>query len=110
METMRAKLFKNGGSQAVRLPQEVRFPEGATEVLVRREGRRVILEPADEWPEEFLAMLGTWAEDLPRWPQEPLQESRAFREEADPARPRPRASTAKKASKSASRGAGRKAA
>ena len=33
----------NGGSQAVRLPKEFRF-EGA-EVVVRREGKRVILEP-----------------------------------------------------------------
>ncbi len=39
----RARLFMNGGSQAVRLPKEFRF-EG-TEVLVRREGKRVILEP-----------------------------------------------------------------
>ena len=39
----RARLFMNGGSQAVRLPKEFRF-EGA-EVVVRREGKRVILEP-----------------------------------------------------------------
>lgn len=39
----RAKLFKHGGSQAVRLPKEFRF-EGE-EVEVRRDGDRVILEP-----------------------------------------------------------------
>lgn len=39
----RAKLFMHGGSQAVRLPKAFRF-EG-TEVEVRREGDRVILEP-----------------------------------------------------------------
>jgi antitoxin VapB len=38
-----AKLFKSGRSQAVRLPKEFRF-EG-TEVRIRREGARVILEP-----------------------------------------------------------------
>jgi antitoxin VapB len=38
-----AKLFKHGGSQAVRLPKAFRF-EG-TEVTVRREGDAVILEP-----------------------------------------------------------------
>lgn len=40
-----AKIFWNGRSQAVRLPKEFRF-EG-TEVRIRREGRRVILTPAD---------------------------------------------------------------
>lgn len=39
----RAKLFKHGGSQAVRLPKEFRF-EG-DEVEVRKEGNRVVLEP-----------------------------------------------------------------
>lgn len=39
-----AKLFKSGGSQAVRLPKEYRFPD-AEEVVIYRQGRRVILEP-----------------------------------------------------------------
>jgi antitoxin VapB len=39
----RAKLFDNGGSQAVRLPREFRF-EGK-EVSIRRQGDAVILEP-----------------------------------------------------------------
>lgn len=69
MRAMRAKLFPNGGSQAVRLPRECRFPEGQSEVLVHREGSRVILEPVDEWPESFRACLGAWEEDIPRLPQ-----------------------------------------
>ena len=40
----RAKLFKSGGSQAVQLPKEYRF-HGSEEVLIYRQGRRVILEP-----------------------------------------------------------------
>ena len=36
------------------------------EVLVRREGRRVILEPADEWSPEFRACLGSVSEAIPR--------------------------------------------
>jgi virulence-associated protein VagC len=64
--TQRAKLFQNGGSQAVRLPQSCRFPEGATEVVVRREGNRIILEPADEWPDDFRDLAGAWTEDIPR--------------------------------------------
>jgi antitoxin VapB len=39
-----AKLFANGGSQAVRLPREFRF-EGS-EVRIRRFGLGVLLEPA----------------------------------------------------------------
>jgi antitoxin VapB len=62
----RAKIFQNGGSQAVRLPKSCRFEEGQDEVIVRRVGRQVILEPADEWTAEFLACLGGWDEDIPR--------------------------------------------
>ncbi|MEA2696947.1 MAG: hypothetical protein QOI66_1218 [Myxococcales bacterium] len=62
----RAKIFQNGGSQAVRLPKSCRFSDDQDEVIVRRVGRQVILEPADEWSPEFLACLGAWHEDIPR--------------------------------------------
>ena len=43
-----AKIFKSGGSQAVRLPKEYRF-EGI-EVRIRRQGSAVILEPMpNDW-------------------------------------------------------------
>ena len=64
----RAKIFQNGGSQAVRLPKSCRFSDDLDEVIVRRRGKQVILEPADEWPAEFLACLGAWKEDIPRPP------------------------------------------
>ncbi len=44
---LRAKLFRNGSSQAVRLPKEFRFP--GTEVLIRREGKAVVLEPVEKF-------------------------------------------------------------
>ena len=69
MEPKRAKLFQNGGSQAVRLPKECRFV-AQHEVLVRREGRRVILEPADEWSDDFRTSLGSWPHEIPR-PDQP---------------------------------------
>ena len=52
MESL-AKLFKNGRSQAVRLPKEFRF-EG-TEVRIRKQGEKVILEPVkrSKWPDGF---------------------------------------------------------
>lgn len=54
---LRAKLFWNGRSQAVRLPKEFRF-EG-DEVQIRREGNAVILEPVArrEWPEGFFESI-----------------------------------------------------
>ena len=72
MKTARAKLFRNGGSQAVRLPKEFRF-DGPGEVLVRREGRRVILEVADEWSVKFRACLGAWPGEIPRPQQKRLR-------------------------------------
>jgi antitoxin VapB len=75
MKTARAKLFRNGGSQAVRLPKDCRFA-AQREVLVRREGHRVILEPADEWSDKFRACLGAWSEDIPRPEQRQLQDIR----------------------------------
>ena len=75
MNGARAKLFQNGGSQAVRLPKVCRFPEGH-EVLARREGRRVSLEPADEWPDEFRACLGAWRGEIPRPAQRPVRDHR----------------------------------
>jgi antitoxin VapB len=65
----RAKLFKSGGSQAVRLPKEFRFQD-AEEVLIYRQGRRVILEPVKRsWSRRFLALAGS-AQDFP-YPEEP---------------------------------------
>jgi antitoxin VapB len=65
----RAKLFKSGGSQAVRLPKEYRFQD-AEEVLIYRQGRRVVLEPVQRgWSRKFLALAGS-APDFP-YPEEP---------------------------------------
>jgi virulence-associated protein VagC len=55
---------KPGGSP----PPSCRFPEDATEVVVRREGNRIILEPVDEWPDDFRDLVGAWTEDIPRPP------------------------------------------
>jgi antitoxin VapB len=68
----RAKIFRNGGSQAVRLPKSCRFRDDQEEVFVRREGRQVILEPADEWTRDFLDCLGAWHDDIPRPASRPI--------------------------------------
>jgi virulence-associated protein VagC len=53
-----AKLFRNGRSQAVRLPKEFRF-EGE-EVSIRREGDSVVLEPLKRrsWPKGYWRSWG----------------------------------------------------
>jgi len=51
--TATAKLFMHGRSQAVRLPKEFRF-EGS-EVNVRKDGDRVILEPIKKPPIDIAA-------------------------------------------------------
>lgn len=75
MKAARAKLFQNGGSQAVRLPKECRFANQG-EVVVHREGRRVILEAPDEWSDEFRACLGAWTDKIPRPKQKRVRDLR----------------------------------
>ena len=50
-----AKLFKHGGSQAVRLPKDFRL--AGTEVRVRRLGRGVLLEPMEPNVEDIKAIF-----------------------------------------------------
>ena len=53
-----ARVFKSGGSQAVRLPREFRFE--ATKVLIHREGGKIVLEsPRPKWSDAFLALGGS---------------------------------------------------
>ena len=56
-----ASLFRNGRNQAVRIPREFEF-EG-TEVLMRKEGDRLILTPIRK--NRLLELLASW---------EPLEE------------------------------------
>jgi len=66
---LRAKIVTADGEQVVRLPEEYRF-EGQEEVLIYREGRRVVLEPERRrWSRGFLDLAGS-APDFPH-PDEP---------------------------------------
>jgi len=63
MSAKRAKVFRSGGSQAVRLPKEYRFE--VKEVLIHREGGRIILEAERKgWSARFLELAGC-APDFP---------------------------------------------
>ena len=47
-----ARVFMNGRSQAVRLPKEFRFD--SDRVVIRREGRNVVLSPMfEDWDDYF---------------------------------------------------------
>ena len=77
MSAKRGRVFWTGRSQAVRLPKEFRF-EGDS-VVVRREGKAVILEPADEWPEGYVASFAGVPDDFER----PVQRKLERREKLD---------------------------
>lgn len=61
--TKTAKLFRNGRSQAVRLPREFRFQ--GNEVRVRQIGDAVLLEP-------IISDTHKWFEELDRFKSEPF--------------------------------------
>ena len=58
---MTAKIFENGGSQAVRLPKEYRFD--VNEVAVNKIGNIVLLSPKlDKW-ESVLQAIDMFSDD-----------------------------------------------
>jgi antitoxin VapB len=57
-----AKLFANGGSQAVRLPKDCRFD--ATEVYVHRLGNTVVLFPKDDPWAPLIESLDMFTDDF----------------------------------------------
>jgi antitoxin VapB len=57
-----AKLFKNGKSQAVRLPKQFKFQ--GTEVYIKRIGRNVILIPKDNPWESLISSLDDFSDDF----------------------------------------------
>ena len=69
-----AKLFWNGGAQAVRLPKEFRFQ--GEEVHVRRVGTAVILEPVSQDWSWLDAIQGIFTEDFLADRQQPGHQER----------------------------------
>jgi antitoxin VapB len=69
-----ASLFWTGRSQAVRLPKEFRFT-GDT-VLVSREGNSVILEPNQQWPDDYVESFTGIPDDFARPPQGVIEKRR----------------------------------
>jgi antitoxin VapB len=61
----RARLFRNGRNQAVRIPREFELP--GNEVILHKEGDRLIVEPVEKPSRllELLAMLESIEEPFP---------------------------------------------
>lgn len=59
----KTKLFKSNRSQAVRLPKDVAFPEGVSEVRIIVEGKSRRIVPVDALWEDFFSAPG-----IPDWP------------------------------------------
>jgi antitoxin VapB len=52
----RASIFRNGANQAVRLPQELRFPADVKEVRIRKQGDGLLISPVKPNWSSFFAM------------------------------------------------------
>jgi len=69
-----AKLFKNGQSQAVRLPKEFRF-EG-TQVFIKRVGNAVLLLPEQDSWQGLFDSLSLFSDDFMESREQPEQQER----------------------------------
>ena len=69
-----AKLFKNGDSQAVRLPKEFRF--AGSEVLVKRVGSAVVLLPKDKSWDRLVQSLDKFPADFMNEREQPRAAAR----------------------------------
>lgn len=77
MTERHASLFRNGRNQAVRIPRE--FELEGTEVLIRKEGDRLILTPVSK--NRLLELLASWTpldEGVPEVDDLPVQQRAPF--------------------------------
>ena len=65
-------LFKLNRSQAVRIPKELAFPDSVKEVVIRRQGRSLVISPKHTFWTDFFAMGPN--PDFPERDQPPAQE------------------------------------
>lgn len=76
------KLFRNGGAQAVTIPAE--FEMAGDEVVMRKEGDRLVIEPVGEKDDfrQWLAGIEPWDEEFPDvdGDQPPVKEDELFKD------------------------------
>jgi antitoxin VapB len=71
----RATLLRSNGSQAVRLPKAIAFPETVREVVIVPDGPRRIIAPVGVGWDDFFDALGT---ELASRDQPAMQERKRF--------------------------------
>ncbi|KAB2932588.1 MAG: antitoxin [Candidatus Contendobacter sp.] len=74
----RARLFRNGRNQAVRIPREFELP--GDEVILHKEGDRLIVEPVKK-PNGLAELLASWEpldEEFPTIEDPPVQPEDIF--------------------------------
>lgn len=69
-----AKLFKNGRSQAVRLPKKYRLP--GSQVFIRKIGSAVILIPYEDSWQTLFDSLFNFSDDFMEEREQPAQQER----------------------------------
>ena|SRR5258708_7055302 len=60
----RASIFRNGANQAVRLPQELRFPTDVKEVRIRKQGDGLFITPVKPNWASFFALHADIPDDF----------------------------------------------
>src|SRR5579859_2066223 len=71
----RAAIFRNGRNQAVRLPQDLKFPDKVKEVQVRKQGDSILLSPVKpDWASFFALDVQVPDDFLTRREDSPPQE------------------------------------
>ncbi|WP_028842523.1 type II toxin-antitoxin system antitoxin VapB [Thermodesulfovibrio yellowstonii] len=75
----KAKLFKNGQSQAVRLPKEYRLK--GNHVFIKKYGNNLILIPAENSWDSLIASLEKFSEDFMSEREQPDIQKREFFDE-----------------------------
>lgn len=71
----RASLFRNGANQAVRLPQDLRFPGDISEVQIRKQGDSLVISPVKpDWSTFFATQVAVPEDFLSQRDQSPPQE------------------------------------
>lgn len=48
-----AAIFKSNRNQAVRIPKDMEFPETVKRVVIRRQGKSLVISPADGFWDDF---------------------------------------------------------
>lgn len=70
----KAKLFKNGHSQAIRLPKEFQCP--GKEVFIKRVGHTILVIPIEDPWDQWIKSLDLFSDDFMTYRDQPKTQDR----------------------------------